>query len=90
MGDEFLSLFGGALSEPVVSEQSSHLVGVHQLPRHEGQRAKRHLFTAGGGGVKGHDRRGDIHTHSKRQSGGGRGKLVEVVDEPDFLSASVC
>lgn len=42
--DEFLSLLGGAPGEPVVSEQSRHLVGVHQLPWHEGQRAKRHLF----------------------------------------------
>lgn len=42
--DELLSLLGGAPGEPVVSEQSRHLVGVHQLPWHEGQRAKRHLF----------------------------------------------
>lgn len=46
VGDNFLSLLGRALSEPVVTEQRCDLVGVHQLPRHEGQRAKRHLFTA--------------------------------------------
>lgn len=45
---EFLSLLGGAPGEPVVTEQSRHLVGVHQLPWHEGQRAKRHLFRVRG------------------------------------------
>lgn len=44
----FLSLLGGALGEPVVAEQRCDLVGVHQLPRHEGQRAKGHLFIAHG------------------------------------------
>ena len=46
MVDNFLSLLGGALGEPVVTEQYRDLVCVHQLPRHEGQRAKRHLFIA--------------------------------------------
>lgn len=42
--DNFLCLLGRALSKPVVTKQHRDLVGVHQLPRHEGQRAKRHLF----------------------------------------------
>lgn len=44
--DDFLSLFGRTLSEPVVTQQHCDLVGVHQLPRDEGQRAKWHLFIA--------------------------------------------
>lgn len=46
MADNFLRLLGGALGEPVVTEQRRDLVGVHQLTGHEGQRAERHLFTA--------------------------------------------
>lgn len=46
MVDNFLSLLGGALREPVVTQQRCDLIGVHQLPRHEGQRAEWHLFTA--------------------------------------------
>lgn len=41
--DNFLRLLGGALGEPVVTEQRCDLIGVHQLPRHEGQVAKRYL-----------------------------------------------
>lgn len=44
--NNFLSLLGRALGEPVVAKQRRDLVGVHQLPRHEGQGAKRHLFIA--------------------------------------------
>lgn len=46
MVNYFLSLLGRALGEPVVAEQRRDLVGVHQLPRHEGQGTKRHLFVA--------------------------------------------
>lgn len=56
--------------------------------RPEGQTAPVHSRGRWGEGPRPERRRS--HTHSKRQSGGGRGKLVEVVDEPDFLSASVC
>lgn len=46
--DDLLSLLGGALGEPVVTEQRRDLVCVHQLPGHEGQGAKGHLFIAQG------------------------------------------
>lgn len=45
VSDDFSSLLGGALGEPVVAQQHRHLVGVHELPGHEGQGAKRHLLT---------------------------------------------
>lgn len=45
VSDDFLGLLGRALSKPVVSEQYCELISVHQLPRHKGQRTKRHLVT---------------------------------------------
>lgn len=44
MLDNFLSLLGGALGEPVVAQQHCDLVGVNEFPGHEGQRAKWHLL----------------------------------------------
>jgi len=49
--DDLLRLLGRALREPVVTQQHCDLVGVHQLPRHEGQRAKWHLLMVQLGGV---------------------------------------
>lgn len=41
---ELLGLLGRALCKPVVPQQHGDLIGMDQLPRHECQRAKRHLL----------------------------------------------
>lgn len=47
---ELLGLLGRALCKPVVPQQHGDLIGMDQLPRHEGQRAKWHLLQQRGEG----------------------------------------
>lgn len=67
--DYFLSLLGRTLREPVVTEQNCDLVCVHQLPRHEGQRTKGHLFTAQWMGGKKRAEREPIETKQVAECG---------------------